>query len=322
MTDITRPEPAPTRAAAPVPVAPVAAPPPALERGESLMRRHAASFLKAPSAVIGLAVLVTCILAAIFAPWIAPQNPYDLATLSIMDNMLPPGEMLDTGRIAFLGTDDQGRDMLSAILYGLRVSLSVGAASVLIAAIIGASLGVLAAYAGGRIESLIMRIVDLQLSFPVILVALVLLAVFGRGVDKVIIALVVVQWAYYARTVRGSALVETRREYIEAAQCLALPRRRIVFRHLLPNCLPPLIVVATVQIANAIALESTLSFLGVGVPVTQPSLGMLIANGYSYLLSGRYWISTFPGVALVIVIVAINLVGDRLRDVLNPRLSR
>ncbi|MFN3689102.1 ABC transporter permease [Salinarimonas sp.] len=286
------------------------------------MRRHAASFLKAPSAVIGLAVLVTCILAAIFAPWIAPQNPYDLATLSIMDNMLPPGEMLDTGRIAFLGTDDQGRDMLSAILYGLRVSLSVGAASVLIAAIIGASLGVLAAYAGGRIESLIMRIVDLQLSFPVILVALVLLAVFGRGVDKVIIALVVVQWAYYARTVRGSALVETRREYIEAAQCLALPRRRIVFRHLLPNCLPPLIVVATVQIANAIALESTLSFLGVGVPVTQPSLGMLIANGYSYLLSGRYWISTFPGVALVIVIVAINLVGDRLRDVLNPRLSR
>jgi peptide/nickel transport system permease protein len=167
-----------------------------------------------------------------------------------------------------------------------------------------------------------MRVVDLQLSFPAILVALVLLAVLGRGVDKVVLALVIVEWAYYARTVRGSALVEKRREYIEAARCLALPKSRIVFRHLLPNCLPPLIVVATVAIARAIALESTLSFLGVGVPVTEPSLGMLIATGYDYLLSGKYWVSTFPGVALVIVIVAINVVGDRLRDVLNPRLAR
>jgi peptide/nickel transport system permease protein len=194
--------------------------------------------------------------------------------------------------------------------------------STLIACAAGASIGVLAAYAGGRIDTLVMRLVDLQLSFPAILVALVLLAIFGRGVDKVVIALVVVQWAYYARTVRGLALVERRREYIDAARCLALPKNRIVFRHLLPNCLPPLIVVATVQVAHAIALESTLSFLGVGVPVTEPSLGMLIANGYDYLLSGKYWISTFPGVALVIAIVAINLVGDRLRDVLNPRLSR
>jgi peptide/nickel transport system permease protein len=187
---------------------------------------------------------------------------------------------------------------------------------------IGGTLGIVAAYAGGRVETLIMRLVDLQLSFPAILVALVLLAIFGRGIDKVIISLVVVQWAYYARTVRGNALVEKRREYIEAARCLALPRSRIVFRHLLPNCLPPLIVVATVQIAHAIALESTLSFLGAGVPVTEPSLGMLIATGYDYLLSGKYWVSTFPGVALVIVIVAINLVGDRLRDVLNPRLPQ
>jgi peptide/nickel transport system permease protein len=193
---------------------------------------------------------------------------------------------------------------------------------VLIACAVGASVGVLAAYAGGRVESTVMRIVDLQLSFPAILVALILLAIFGRGVDKVILSLVIVQWAYYARTVRGNALVEKRREYIEAARCLALPRSRIVFKHLLPNCLPPLIVVATVQIAHAIALESTLSFLGVGVPVTEPSLGMLIAKGYNYLLSGKYWVSTFPGIALVIVIVAINLVGDRLRDVLNPRLSR
>jgi peptide/nickel transport system permease protein len=294
----------------------------ALDSGESLLRRHVATFFQRPGAVLGLVVLTIAIGLALAAPFITPQNPYDLAQLDIMDNMLAPGEALASGTASWLGTDDQGRDMLSAILYGLRISLTVGAASVFIACAIGASVGVLAAYAGGRVESIVMRIVDLQLSFPAILVALILLAVFGRGVDKVILALVIVQWAYYARTVRGNALVEKRREYIEAARCLALPRSRIVFRHLLPNCLPPLIVVATVQIAHAIALESTLSFLGVGVPVTEPSLGMLIATGYDYLLSGKYWVSTFPGIALVIVIVAINLVGDRLRDVLNPRLAR
>jgi peptide/nickel transport system permease protein len=306
-----------------IPEAPASIEPsPKLDRGESLLRRHALEFLRSPSAVVGLVMLVLLVLLAIVAPWISPQNPYDLSQLDIMDNMLAPGEELASGVTAYLGTDDQGRDMLSAIIYGMRISLAVGASSVLIACVFGASVGVLAAYAGGRVESIVMRIVDLQLSFPAILVALVLLAVFGRGVDKVVIALVLVQWAYYARTVRGSALVEKRREYIEAARCLALPKSRIVFRHLLPNCLPPLIVVATVQVAHAIALESTLSFLGVGVPVTEPSLGMLIAKGYNYLLSGKYWISTFPGVALVLAIVAINLVGDRLRDVLNPRLSR
>jgi peptide/nickel transport system permease protein len=295
---------------------------PLADQGESLLRRHIASFMQSRLAVGALALLVALIAATLLAPIYAPQNPYDLSQLDIMDNMLRPGEKLASGVTAWLGTDDQGRDMLSAILYGLRISLGVGAVSVLIACVIGASAGVLAAYAGGRVESVVMRVVDLQLSFPAILVALVLLAAFGRGVDKVVIALVIVQWAYYARTVRGSALVEKRREYVEAARCLALPRARIVFRHVLPNCLPPLIVVATVQIAHAIALEATLSFLGVGVPVTEPSLGMLIASGYNYLLSGKYWISTFPGVALVIVIVAINLVGDRLRDVLNPRLAR
>jgi peptide/nickel transport system permease protein len=306
-------------------VAPEALPeglPRAGERGESLLRRHVATFFESPGAVVGLALLVLGVGAALLAPFIAPQNPYDLSQLDIMDNMLAPGEALASGKVSWLGTDDQGRDMLSAILYGTRISLAVGTASVVIACAIGASVGVLAAYAGGRVETLVMRFVDLQLSFPAILVALVLLAVFGRGVDKVVIALVLVQWAYYARTVRGSALVEKRREYIEAARCLALPKARIVFRHLLPNCLPPLIVVATVQVAHAIALEATLSFLGVGVPVTEPSLGMLIAKGYQYLLSGKYWISTFPGVALVVVIVAINLVGDRLRDVLNPRLAK
>jgi peptide/nickel transport system permease protein len=295
---------------------------PESERSESLLKRHVAEFLRHPGAVLGLVVLLALVCVALLAPAIAPQDPYDLAKLDIMDNVLRPGEKLGSGATAWLGTDDQGRDMLSAIIYGLRISLAVGAISVLVACLVGASVGVLAGYAGGRVESVVMRVVDLQLSFPAILVALVLLAVFGRGVDKVVIALAIVQWAYYARTVRGSALVEKRREYIEAARCLALPRSRIVFRHLLPNCLPPLIVVATVQVAHAIALESTLSFLGVGVPVTEPSLGMLIASGYNYLLSGKYWISTFPGVALVIAIVAINLVGDRLRDVLNPRLAR
>ena len=222
----------------------------------------------------------------------------------------------------WLGTDAQGRDMLSAILYGLRTSLSVGVLSGVFALVIGMSAGLTAAYFGGKVDTVIMRIVDLQLSFPAILVALMLLAVLGRGVDKVILALIIVQWAYYARTARSAALVERRKEYIEAAQCLALSTRRIIFVHLLPNCLPPVIVVGTVQVANAIALEATLSFLGIGLPVTEPSLGLLISNGFDYLLSGRFWISVYPGVALLITIVAINLVGDRLRDVLNPRLQR
>jgi peptide/nickel transport system permease protein len=191
-----------------------------------------------------------------------------------------------------------------------------------IACMVGASLGLLAAYAGGRTDSAIMRLVDLQLSFPAILVALMILAFLGKSITNVVIAIVVVEWAYYARTVRGTALVERRREYIEAAECLALPRYRILFRHLLPNCLPPLIVIATMQVARAIALEATLSFLGLGVPITEPSLGLLIANGYEYMLSGNYWISFYPGIALLVTIVSINLVGDHLRDVLNPRLKK
>ncbi len=182
------------------------------------------------------------------------------------------------------------------------------------------SIGLAAGYTGGWVDALIMRIVDLQLSFPAILIALVLLALLGQGVDKIVIALITVQWAYYARTVRGNALVEKRKEYVDAAVCLAYSRWRIVYRHILPNCLPPLIVVATVQVAHAIALEATLSFLGLGMPITSPSLGLLISNGYTHLLSGRYWMSSFPGLALLLTIMAINLVGDHLRDVLNPRL--
>ena len=256
---------------------------------------------------------------ALLAPLIAPQNPYDLMQLDIMDGRLPPGSVSPTGETFWLGTDDQGRDMLSGIMYGLRISLGVGVGSALIAALVGASLGLLAAYAGGRTETVIMRLVDLQLSFPSILVALMILAFLGKGVINVVLALVIVEWAVYARTARGTALVERRKEYIEAAEALALPRWRVLFRHLLPNCLPPLIVIATVQVARAIALEATLSFLGLGVPVTEPCLGLLIANGYQYMLSGKYWISFYPGIALLVTIVAINLVGDHLRDVLNPR---
>ncbi len=290
--------------------------------GEHPLRRLASEFFESRTATLGLVVFALIAFAATFAPWITPQNPYDLAQLDIMDGTLPPGSESFTIGTYWLGTDVQGRDMLSAIVYGLRMSLVVAGSATIIALGIGLAMGIAAAYFGGRTDTLIMRLVDLQLSFPAILVALILLAVLGKGVDKVVIALVVVQWAYYARTVRGAALVERSKDYISAARCLALDDGRIMFRHLLPNCMPPLIVVATVQIAYAIALEATLSFLGVGVPITEPSLGLLISNGYSYMLSGRYWISMFPGIALVVTIVAINLVGDQLRDILNPRLRR
>lgn len=291
-------------------------------KAETPFRRFVSEFAASRLALVGLVMITIIALVAILAPWIAPQNPYDLAQLDIMDGRMEPGTVGDAGFTYWLGTDDQGRDMLSGIMYGLRISLMVGAGSAVIACVVGASLGMIAAYAGGRTDSLIMRLVDLQLSFPAILAALMILAFLGKGILNVVIALVIVEWAYYARTVRGSALVERRREYIEAAQCLALPTRRIIFRHLLPNCLPPLIVVGTMQVARAIALEATLSFLGLGVPITEPSLGLLIANGYEYMLSGKYWISFYPGVALLVTIVSINLVGDQLRDVLNPRLKK
>lgn len=272
-------------------------------------------------ALIAFWLLAALLFAAAAAPWIAPQNPYDLAQLDILDAKLAPGAQSSAGLHYWLGTDDQGRDMLSAILYGLRISLGVGIASTVLALALGLIAGMVAARAGGWIDGLIMRVVDLQLSFPAILVALILLALTGQGIDRIILALVVVQWAYYARTVRAAALVELRKEYVEAAVCMGVGEARILLRHVLPNVLPPVMVVATVQIAQAIALEATLSFLGLGLPITEPSLGLLIANGYAHLLSGKYWISFFPGLALLVTIVAINLVGDRLRDLLNPRLG-
>ena len=296
--------------------------PVALPAPETPFKRLASEFFASPVATGSLALLLLIIFLALFAPLLAPQNPYDLAKVTVMDARLAPGERGSAGFLMWLGADGAGRDMWSAILYGLRISLGVGVASGAIALVIGTAIGLAAAYRGGWLDALIMRLVDLQLSFPAILVALILVAILGRGADKVMIALILVQWAYYARTVRGSALVERRKEYIEAAHCLALPPRRIVFRHLLPNVVAPMIVVGTLQTAHAISLEATLSFLGVGLPLTEPSLGLLIANGFEYMLSGKYWISFYPGIALLATIMSINLVGDRLRDVLNPRLER
>ncbi len=279
-------------------------------------------FAESRRALVALGVLAVLLVTALFAPLIAPQDPYDLRAISIYDGRLPPGATGEAGFTYLLGSDVQGRDMFSAMLYGLRTSLLVGVLSAVIAVGLGVSLGLVAAYAGGWLDALIMRVVDFMLGFPTILVALILLAVLGQGIDKVILALVIVQWAYFARAVRGVALVERNKEYVEAAQCLQLGKRRIQFGHILPNCLPPVIVIGTMQIASAISLEATLSFLGLGLPITEPSLGLLIANGFNYLMSGLYWISVFPGLLLLVAIFSLNVVGDRLRDVLNPRLQR
>jgi peptide/nickel transport system permease protein len=287
--------------------------------GRSPLREMLSALLRDRLALTGVIIVALLVLAAILAPLIAPQNPYDLSQLDIMDNRLRPGSKSMSGMVYLIGTDDQGRDLFSAILFGLRTSILVGLSSAAVALVIGAAIGLISAYLGGRTDAVLMRIVDIQLSFPAILIALIFLAILGQGIDKIILALVVTQWAYYARTVRGSALVERRRAYVDAARAMALPDRSILFRHILPNCLPPLIVVATMRIAYAIMLEATLSFLGIGLPVTEPSLGLLIANGFEYLLSGDYWISVFPGLALLLLIVGVNLIGDGLRDILNPR---
>ncbi|MHC1551185.1 ABC transporter permease [Phyllobacterium sp. K27] len=285
----------------------------------SPFRQMLSALLHDKLAMTGITLVLIFVIASVLAPLIAPQDPYDLSQLDILDGRLAPGSQSVNGMVYIIGTDDQGRDLLSAILYGLRTSILVGVSSAVIALVIGAFIGLMSAYIGGRLDSFLMRVVDIQLSFPAILIALIFLAILGQGVDKIILALIVTQWAYYARTIRGSALVERKRAYVDAARSMALPDRRILFRHILPNCLPPLIVVATMRIAYAIMLEATLSFLGIGLPVTEPSLGLLISNGFEYLLSGDYWISFFPGLVLLLLIVAINLIGDSLRDILNPR---
>ena len=288
---------------------------------DSLLARSLAGVLKSPKATIAAFVCVLLILTAVFGPALAPQDPYDLSTLDIMDSKLPPGAESISGATYWFGTDVQGRDMLSAMIYGLRTSLFVGVLAGLVALVVGTVLGLSAAYFGGRVDTVIMRLVDLMLGFPTLLVALMLLAILGQGVGKVIFALVLVQWAMFARAVRAAALVEKGKDYIEAARMLGLSRPRMLFGHLLPNCLSPLIVIGTLQVANAISAEATLSFLGIGLPITQPSLGLLIANGYQVLLSGQYWISVYPGLLLLTLVFSINIVGDRLREVLNPRLA-
>lgn len=294
----------------------------AVRPGNERISKTMQPLISKPTTLISGFLLILIVASAVFAPLIAPTNPYDLSTVSILDGRLEPGEEMFDGTIAWLGTDGAGRDVLSSILYGLRTSLTVAISSALVALAIGLSVGLTSAFYGGRIDAFLMRVVDIQLSFPAILVALVLLALLGKGIDKVIIALAIVQWALYARTVRAAAMVERRKEYFEAATCLELSNARIIWKHLLPNSVSSLIVLATLQTAHSISIEATLSFLGVGVPITEPSLGSLISNGFDYILSGAYWITFFPGIMLLATVAAINIFGDQLRAIINPRLSK
>lgn len=289
------------------------------------------SFLRAPLVVVSAIVALTIILAAIGAPLIAPYTPFDPSSLNLMDGFTPPASANEfTGNFYLMGADSQGRDIFSAILYGARISLLVGFCAVVLAAVIGVTLGLIAGYRGGWVDSLIMRIADIQLSFPPLLVALMIFGV-ARGVIPpsfhnemavyvLIISIALSDWVQYARTVRSSTLAEKNREYVHAARLFSVPSGRILFRHILPNVIGPVLVIATIGLALAIILESTLSFLGVGVPPTQPSLGTLIRVGQNYLFSGEWWITLFPGAALLLLALSVNLLGDWLRDALNPKL--
>jgi peptide/nickel transport system permease protein len=280
-------------------------------------------------AAVAAIVLVLAVGAAAFASWVAPHDPYDLRSLDLANALVPPA-WLDGGRITYwLGTDDQGRDLWSAILYGARISLAVGIASVALAVAIGVALGLVAGYAGGRVDALIMRVADVQLSFPAILIALLIDGVARAALPQaaqshaalavLVVSIAAANWVQYARSVRSSTLVEKRREYVQAARVIGIRPMTIMRRHLLPNVLGPVVVLATINVATAIVTEATLSFLGVGVPVTEPSLGSLIRIGNDFLFSGEWWITIFPGTALVVLVLAINLVGDALRDALDPR---
>ncbi|MGP9820678.1 ABC transporter permease [Salinarimonas sp. NSM] len=273
------------------------------------------------SAIVGSAIILVCVLIVLFGPLVSPQNPYDLTQLNLLDSYKPPAWIEGGDPRFLLGTDGQGRDVLSSILYGTRVSALIGIAAMLMACTIGTTLGLLAGFYGGRLDAFIMRIADIQLSFPSMLIALFLMSAFGTGIDKVLIALTLVGWVVYARTVRGSTLGEIQKEYVQAARVAGLRDGKIIRRHVLPNVLTPLIVIATVQVGTFILIEASLSFLGVGVPITQPSLGLLIKNGFDVLFSGLWWTSVFPGLMIMAMVFGINLFGDFLRDELNPRLK-
>ncbi len=287
------------------------------------------SFRSSPTAMVAALIALVCVVSAVFANWIAPHNPFDLTTLELSDARLPPVWEAE-GRLKYLlGTDDQGRDILSALMYGARISLVVGITSVLLSMVIGVGLGLLAGFRGGWIDTFLMRLCDVMLSFPPILVALLIAgvgrALFPNAHDSVafgvlIVSITLTGWVQYARTVRGSTLVERNKEYVQAARVTGVAPLRIMARHVLPNVLGPVLVLATIHVATAIITEATLSFLGVGVPPTSPSLGTLIRVGNDYLFSGEWWITLFPGLMLVLIALSVNLLGDWLRDALNPKL--
>ena len=287
------------------------------------------SFRSSPTALVAAFIAFVCVFCAVFAPWVAPHNPFDLATLELSNARLPPAWEPDGSRTFLLGTDDQGRDILSALMYGARISLAVGVASVLLSVVIGVTFGLLAGFLGGWIDGFLMRLCDVMLSFPAILIAL-LIAGVGRALfpnahdtlafGVLIISITLTGWVQYARTVRGSTLVERNKEYVQAARVTGVAPLRIMRSHVLPNVMGPVLVLATIQVATAIITEATLSFLGVGAPPTSPSLGTLIRVGNDYLFSGEWWITIFPGAMLVLIALSVNLLGDWLRDALNPRL--
>lgn len=288
------------------------------------------SFLSSPVAIVAALIAFVCVISTVFAGWVAPHNPFDLTTLVLSDARKPPAWMQEGSRTYLLGTDDQGRDILSALIYGARISIVVGLVSVMLSVVIGVALGLLAGFKGGWVDGFLMRLCDVMLSFPPILVAL-LIAGVGRAMfpnapntvafGVLILAITLTGWIQYARTVRGTTMVERHKEYVQAARVTGVAPLRIMRRHVLPNVLGPVLVLATIQVATAIITEATLSFLGVGVPPTQPSLGTLIRNGNDYLFSGEWWITIFPGLMLVLIALSVNLLGDWLRDALNPRLQ-
>lgn len=311
--------------------APIIAPPSLATRlGAALDSDLAWSFRHSPVAIASFIVLAICLAAALFAPWIAPHNPFDLKTLNLLDALSPPGWIEGSKDTYWLGTDDQGRDVFSAIMFGARVTLLVGFASVALAVVLGVSAGLIAGYVGGRLDAFIMRVADVQLSFPAILIALLIDGVFRAVLPRdahsdvalfvLVLAIGLSNWVQYARTVRGSTMVEKSKEYVQAARVIGISPLGIMRRHLLPNVLGPILVLGTLNIGTAILTEATLSFLGVGVPPTQPSLGTLIRVGNDFLFSGEWWITIFPGAALVIMVLTINLLGDWMRDALNPKL--
>jgi peptide/nickel transport system permease protein len=287
------------------------------------------SFRNSPTAIVAALIAAVCVFCALFAGWVAPHNPFDLTTLELSDARIPPVWSDEGGWKYILGTDDQGRDILSALMYGARISLIVGLASVALSVVVGVGLGLLAGFKGGWIDSVLMRLCDVMLSFPAILVAL-LIAGVGRAVfpnaneslafGVLILSISLTGWVQYARTVRGSTMVERNKEYVQAARVTGVAPLRIMVKHVLPNVLGPVMVLATIQVATAIITEATLSFLGVGAPPTSPSLGTLIRVGNDYLFSGEWWITIFPGLMLVLIALSVNLLGDWLRDALNPRL--